>query len=364
MLNVKNYSKPRIGITIGDFNGVGPELIMKVMSDIRVLKLCTPVIYGSAKIFLKYKKLFNNDSFNFQQVANNSPIAEKRVNVINCWEDTYEIFPGKVREEAGKCAYLALARSTEDLKSGLIDAVVTAPINKANIQSPNFPYPGHTEYYAAAFGKEDNLMLLVSNELRIGTVTGHIPVQKVSAALTKEKVIAKALILLESLKHDFGIRKPKIALLGLNPHAGEEGLLGKEEIDVIAPAIQQLKKRGNLFFGPFSADGFFGSAQYRKYDGVLAMYHDQGLIPFKLMAFEDGVNFTAGLPIVRTSPDHGTAYGLAGKNTASDDSLRAAIFMACDIVRNRNLFKGIEQSESTEPEQVQAVQETENQVFI
>lgn len=327
--------KPIIGITIGDFNGIGAEVIMKTLTDTRILKACKPIIYGSAKIFLKYKKIFQLETFAFQQINAAENVHDKKVNLINCWEDNLEIEAGKTVPEAGRAAYLALAKSTEDLKNKHLDAVVTAPINKLNIQSPDFPFPGHTEYYTHHFGKDDSLMLLVGEQIRIGTVTAHIPINQVSDHLTQEKIIRKINILLKSLKDDFGIRKPKIAVLGLNPHAGEGGLLGAEETNIIQPAIQSLKDKGHLIAGAFPADGFFGAGQYKKYDAVLAMYHDQGLTPFKMLSFENGVNFTAGISIVRTSPDHGTAFDIAGKGIADENSMRAALFLACDVVKNR-----------------------------
>jgi 4-hydroxythreonine-4-phosphate dehydrogenase len=246
-----------------------------------------------------------------------------------------EIQPGKVTPEAGRCAYTALKAATEDLKKGSLDAIVTAPINKHNIQNEEFPYPGHTEYFAHEFAAEETVMMLVSGDLRVGVVTGHIPLAAIPAAVTKEKVISKLNALIKALKADFGINKPRIAVLGLNPHAGEDGLLGSEEQERIAPAVAEVRHKGNLIYGPFPADGFFGALQYKKYDAVLAMYHDQGLIPFKTLAFDDGVNYTAGLSVIRTSPDHGTAYNIAGRNQANEASMRAAIFLACDIVKQR-----------------------------
>ncbi|TAE00674.1 MAG: 4-hydroxythreonine-4-phosphate dehydrogenase PdxA [Bacteroidetes bacterium] len=333
MLNIK----PKIGITIGDLNGIGAEVIMKALSDSRILRLCTPIIYGSSKVLSKYKKLLNNETFNYQLWIKDQPLAERKINVVNCWEDNFEVELGKVSPEAGKAAFLAINKSSEDLKAGLIDAVVTAPINKHNIQNPNFQFPGHTEYYAANFGTGESLMLLIAEELRVGTVTGHIPVSKISESISKEKIIAKTNVLLQSLKYDFGIKKPRVAILGLNPHAGEDGLLGMEEKEVIEPAIQVLKRKGHLVFGAFPADGFFATKSYTKYDAVLAMYHDQGLIPFKMLGFENGVNFTAGLSTIRTSPDHGTAYDIAGKGIASEESLRSAIFLAIDVFKSRIL---------------------------
>jgi 4-hydroxythreonine-4-phosphate dehydrogenase len=277
----------------------------------------------------------NLEEWTLHPVKSIDQISPKRTNVLNCWNENLEIQPGKVTAEAGQNAFIALKTAVADLQNKHIDAIVTAPINKFNIQSEEFKFAGHTEYFTESFGVKDSLMLLVSNGLRVGVVTGHIPLGSVKEAITKEKIISKATILLNTLKRDFGIAKPRIALLGLNPHAGEEGLLGNEEQDIITPVIQELKHKGNLVFGPFPADGFFGTMSYKKFDAVLAMYHDQGLIPFKTIAFETGINYTAGLPVVRTSPDHGTAYNIAGKNQASETSMREAIFLAIDIVNTR-----------------------------
>lgn len=327
--------RPTIGITIGDFNGIGPEVILKTLADVRIFKACKLVVYGSGRVFAKYKKILSLENINFHTINSVEQAVEKKINLINCWEDNLEVEPGKITQEAGRAAYLAIARCTEDLKNRHLDAVVTAPINKLTIQSSDFPYPGHTEYYAAHFAKGDSMMLLVSEILRVGALTSHIPLSQVSEHITQEKIIKKANLFLKSLQEDFGIRKPKIAVLGVNPHAGEGGLLGAEENNVIIPAIQVLKEKGHLVHGAYPTDGFFGAAQYKKYDGILAMYHDQGLTPFKMLSFEDGVNFTAGLSIVRTSPDHGTAYDIAGKGLADENSFRAALFLACDTVKHR-----------------------------
>ncbi len=327
--------KPIIGISLGDFNGIGPEVTLKALSDSKILKMCTPVLYGSVKVLSKYRKLMNLEEWAMHSARGIDQIVHKKTNVINCWEENLEINPGKVTPEAGRGAYIALKTATEDLKKGVLDAIVTAPINKLNIQNEEFPYPGHTEYFAHEFAAQETVMLLVSGELRVGVVTGHIPLSAVPAAITKEKVISKVNALIKALRADFGINKPRIAVLGLNPHAGEDGLLGSEEKEIIGPAVAELRHKGNLVYGPYPADGFFGALQYKKYDAVLAMYHDQGLIPFKTLAFDDGVNYTAGLSVVRTSPDHGTAYNLAGKNQAKEASMRAAIFLACDIVKHR-----------------------------
>lgn len=325
--------RPVIGISIGDFNGIGPEVIMKTLADPRISKLCIPVVYGNYKIFAKYKRLIDLEEMSFHSIKNISELFPKKPNLITCWEEDYEINPGKVTPEAGKSAFISLQKATEDVLSGNLDAIVTAPINKKNIQNPDFNFVGHTEYLTEKANIADSLMLLICEELRIGVVTSHIPLNEVSAKLTKERILSKVNILIKSLKNDFGISKPKIAILGVNPHAGEEGLLGKEEIEIIAPIVEELKQKGILAFGPFPADGFFGSKHYKKFDGVLGMYHDQGLVPFKLLAFEEGVNFTAGLPFIRTSPDHGTAYDLAGKNMASEASFRAALYHAIEMVK-------------------------------
>jgi 4-hydroxythreonine-4-phosphate dehydrogenase len=327
--------KPVIGISLGDFNGIGPEVIMKTLVDARVSKLCIPVVYGNYKIFAKYKRLMELEEMSFHSIKTISELFPKKTNLITCWEEDYEINPGKVTPEAGKCAFASLQKATDDVLSGNLDALVTAPINKKNIQNPDFNFVGHTEYLTQKANAADSLMLLVCDELKIGVVTGHIPLSEVPAKVTKEKILTKVNILYRSLKNDFGISKPKIALLGLNPHAGEEGLLGTEDRDIIAPVVEELKQKGILAFGPFPADGFFGSKHYKKFDGILGMYHDQGLIPFKLMAFDSGVNFTAGLSFIRTSPDHGTAYDLAGKNMANESSFRAALFTAIEIVKTK-----------------------------
>jgi len=329
--------KPTIGITIGDVNGIGPEVIIKSLRDNRVLRYITPVVYGSTKTLAYYRKALKADDFNYSQVKEPAKLNPKKVNVVNCWEEMVEINTGEVTKEAGNAAFLSLKQATEDLKKGFLDAVVTAPINKHNIQSEDFSFPGHTEYFTKNFDSKESLMFLVSEDLRVGVVTGHIPLKEVSNAIGKEKLITKLEIMEKSLRTDFGKSKPRIAVLGLNPHAGENGLLGSEDDAIIRPVIEELKNKGKLIYGPFPADGFFGKGDYKKFDGVMAMYHDQGLIPFKTMAFQTGINYTAGLPIIRTSPDHGTAYSLAGKNEANEESMRNAIFLAYDIFKNRSL---------------------------
>ncbi|MEM8895171.1 MAG: 4-hydroxythreonine-4-phosphate dehydrogenase PdxA, partial [Bacteroidota bacterium] len=283
-----------------------------------------------AKVIGYYRKIVNKE-FSYQQVNNLDTINPKKVNVYNIWDENIEVKPGEINSDGGKYALLSLNKATEDLKSGKIQALVTAPINKDNIQSDEFSFPGHTEFLASSFEVNDHLMLMVAGDVRIGVATGHIPLKDVTAQLTKEVIESKLKVLLKSLKKDFDINKPKIAVLGINPHAGENGLLGEEEEQVLKPVIEEMKNAGHLVFGPFPADGFFGTMEFKKFDGVLAMYHDQGLTPFKYMAFEDGVNFTAGLPVIRTSPDHGTAYVIAGKNMASESSMRAALYLARDM---------------------------------
>ena len=326
--------KPVIGITLGDVNGIGPEVVIKSLTDSRILNFFTPVIYGSTRVLSYYKKIMDIE-FNYSQVKEANDSISRKNNVVNCWDETLEITPGVENEIGGVASWKALQRASADLKNGFIDAIVTAPINKANIQSDEFKFPGHTEFFADLFETDDHLMFLVSDKLRVGVVSGHIPLAEVAGKITKE-AISKSLTAMEkSLKFDFGISKPKIAVLGLNPHAGEDGLLGEQEEKIIKPTVMEFRKQGKLFFGPFPSDGFFGNKEYKKYDAILAMYHDQGLIPFKSLSFGTGVNFTAGLPVVRTSPDHGTAFSIAGKNQASDESMKAAIMAALDIVKNR-----------------------------
>jgi 4-hydroxythreonine-4-phosphate dehydrogenase len=324
--------RPILGISIGDINGIGPEVILKALSDARVYANFTPLIYGHGKALSHYKKVLNLEDFHFTQVRAIDEIQHRKVNVINCQEECPEIIPGVETQEAGKLAFAAFAAAVEDLKTGKIQGLVTAPLSKGNINSEAQPFVGHTEYLIEATGSKSGLMMLVGEDLRVGLVTGHIPLAQVPAAVTKEKVIEKAKIFIQSLEKDFGINKPKIAILGLNPHAGEEGLLGSEEETILKPAIQELKDAKQYVFGPYPADGFFGMMHQQKFDGVLALYHDQGLIPFKSIAFSSGVNFTAGLSVIRTSPDHGTAYAIAGKNTADCSSFRAALFLASDMV--------------------------------
>ncbi len=328
-------NKIRVGITHGDLNGIGYEVIIKTLMDIRIFELFTPVVYGSSRVASYHRKTIGIDNFSFNLIKDADFANPKRSNIINCYDKEIKINLGESTDIAGKLAYLALERAVKDLKDNKIDVLVTAPINKKNIQSDDFIFPGHTEYLTQKFDCKDSLMLMVSNKLRIGVITGHIPIKDVSSSITEELILKKIKILNDSLIKDFGIIKPKIALLGLNPHAGDQGLIGDEEQKIIIPGIKKACDKNILAFGPYAADGFFGSSNFAKFDGILAMYHDQGLIPFKTLSFDKGVNFTAGLPIVRTSPGHGTAYDIAGQNQASPNSLRDAIYLACDIYRKR-----------------------------
>jgi 4-hydroxythreonine-4-phosphate dehydrogenase len=331
----KPTDRPRIGITLGDFNGIGPEVVIKALHDHRLMAMVTPVVYGSAKVLSYYKKLLNIEEFNYNPVRNRGQYAPKSINVVNCWEETLEVNPGKPSKDAGKAALHALKQASSDLKEGLLDAIVTGPIDKNTIHSDEFPFKGHTEFLVDFFEAKDHLMLLVSQDLRVGLVTSHVALREVAGLITKERVESKLKTLEQSLRKDFNISKPKIAVLALNPHAGDGGLMGDEEEKVLRPLVNELRNTGKLIAGPFPADGFFASGSYQRYDGILAMYHDQGLIPFKTMAFETGVNFTSGLSVIRTSPDHGTAYAIAGKNQASENSMRQAIYQACDIFKHR-----------------------------
>jgi 4-hydroxythreonine-4-phosphate dehydrogenase len=331
--------KIKIGISIGDINGIGLEIIIKTLADSRIYDYCTPIVYGHTKLASFYRRITHVDELNFFVINHPSETIgkkeQRKPNMINCWEDDIKIEPGIVNPAVGKYSFISLERATNDLINGDIDALVTAPINKDNIQSEQFNFPGHTEYLQERGGAPESLMFLVSDTLRVGVVTGHIALAKVAESITAEKILAKLKLMDASLRNDFWIQKPKIAVLGLNPHASDNGLIGDEEQKVIIPAIEEARKNDILAFGPYAADGFFANGTYLQFDAVLAMYHDQGLIPFKQIAFESGVNFTAGLNFVRTSPDHGTAYDIAGKNLASEVSFREALFTAIHIVKHR-----------------------------
>lgn len=325
----------KIGISIGDVNGIGLEVIIKTLAEAEVYKYCTPIVYGHTKVASFHRKTIGLQEFIFQVINNADQAHEGKPNMINCWEEDVKIDLGLANEIGGKYAFLSLQKATEDLVAGKIDALVTAPINKHNIQNEVFKFAGHTEYVQAMSGAADSLMFLISNELKVGVVTGHTPVKDIAANITQEAILSKLRMMHNSLKNDFWVEKPKIAILGLNPHAGDNGLLGNEELEIIIPTIEIAKKEGIFAYGPYPADGFFGNHGFSKFDAVLAMYHDQGLIPFKSLTFHHGVNFTAGLPVVRTSPDHGTGYDIAGKNCASASSFRDALYEAVHITKRR-----------------------------
>ena len=332
-------NKIRIGISIGDINGIGLEVILKTLAHPKIINLCTPVIYGSSKVVSYHKNVVGLENFQFNLAKSGDRIKRDKINVVNCWTDDVNITLGKLSDSSGKYAKISLEQAIIDLKNGYFDALVTAPINKKAMNLANFKFLGHTEYLTSEFGAKESLMLMVNNNLRIGLVTNHLPIRDVPAALTKEIIRTKLQLLHNALKVDFNIERPTIALLGLNPHASDEGIIGDEEENIIRPVIIEAKKKGVLAMGPYAADGFFGSIQYSKFDGILAMYHDQGLIPFKSLSFGSGVNYTAGLNIIRTSPDHGTAYEIAGNNTADHSSFRQALFLAIDIAKNRKMYK-------------------------
>lgn len=327
-------TKIKIGITQGDVNGIGYEVILKAFENPAILELCTPIVYGSPKVMTYHRKALELET-SFSIVNSAADAVPGRLNVVNCNDDEVKVEMGKPSRESGKAAFEALEKAMAEYKEGMYDVLVTAPIHKQMIQSDSFAFPGHTEYIEQSIGEGKALMILANETLRVALVTGHVPVAKIASAITQELIEEKLTIFNASLKTDFGIGAPRIAVLALNPHAGDGGVIGKEEETIITPAIKAMREQGILCYGPFPADGFMGSAAYNHFDGVLAMYHDQGLVPFKVLAMENGVNFTAGLPIVRTSPDHGTAFDIAGKNMASPDSFRQALYMAIDIYRNR-----------------------------
>ncbi len=327
-----------IGISCGDINGIGLEVILKALAIKKAGPAFRIIIYGSTKVVAYHKNIITQENIQFHSIQTAAEAQMDRINIINCWPDNVNITLGKPTDLSGKCAFQALERAVKDLKAEEIDALVTAPINKKAMQMADFPFVGHTEYITSEFKAKESLMLMVADDLRIGIVTNHLPIREVAAAVTKEKVLRKILIMAETLRIDFSIPKPTIAVLGLNPHAGDEGAIGDEDDKIVRPAIEEAKEKGVFAFGPFPADGFFGSGQYHKFDGILAMYHDQGLVPFKALSFGAGVNYSAGLAAVRTSPDHGTAYDIAGKGEADESSLIKALYLAADIVRNRNEY--------------------------
>lgn len=332
-------TKPVIGISCGDLNGIGVELIIKTFSDNRILDQCTPLIFCSNKVINFYRKAITEINFTYSITKELNRLNPKQVNVFNCWEEDIGITPGQLTETGGTGASKSLAAAVQALKDNIIDGLVTAPFHKKNIQSEDFNFTGHTPYLKHFFEADDVLMLLCSGDFRVALVTEHVPVSEIAKHITAETLSSKLNILHHSLTRDFGIDKPKIAVLGLNPHAGDEGLIGHEEETIIKPAIKEAKNNNMLVFGPYSADAFFARSQQRNFDAVLAMYHDQGLIPFKALAIGEGVNFTAGLPVVRTSPDHGVAFDIAGKNKADESSFMTAVFECIDIIRRRAVYE-------------------------
>jgi 4-hydroxythreonine-4-phosphate dehydrogenase len=329
--------RPVIGISIGDLNGIGTELAIKTFSDNRLLEICTPILFASNKLINFYRKSIPESTFNYQHIKDLARPFHKQVNLYNCWEEEVAINPGQLTDAGGAYAVKSLVAAAEALKERKIDGLITAPMHKKNMQTSDFSFTGHTPYLRQLFGVKDVLMLMSSENFRVGLVTEHVPVSEIARNITREAILSKLNILKESLMRDFGIDKPRIAVLGLNPHAGDEGLIGREEEDIIKPAIKDAK-HNMLVYGPYSADAFFARNQQQKFDAVLAMYHDQGLIPFKSLAYGEGINYTAGLPAVRTSPDHGTAFDIAGKNKADTGSFLASVYGCLDIVGKRREF--------------------------
>lgn len=339
MLTDKDHKKlPVIGITQGDINGIGYEIILKTLSDSRIFDSFIPIIYGQSKVFSYYKKNFGMEELSYSIIRDCHQAQAGRINIINHTDEELKIEPGISTDIAGKASFDALKLAVNDLYKKNIDALVTAPINKNSIQSKDFNFTSQKEYISSFCNDHETLMLMVWNKLRIGSVTNHISIKDVPSNITKNIILNKIDVFIKTLQQDFGISHPRIAVMGLNPHIGDGGLYGKEELDIILPAIKEARDNGALVFGPYSADGFFGCAAWLKYDGILCMYHDQAMIPFKVLAVDGGVNFTAGLPVVRTAPDHGTGYDIANKNMADPNSFRHAIYLAIDIMKNRNMF--------------------------
>lgn len=339
-MSERKDDKIRVAITCGDPHGVGLETVIKVFSDPRMAEQITPILYAHPEAIKAHRRAMHADEFQYTSIHHAGEAHPRKVNLINVWKDFKGVLEiGKPSKEAGEMAFRSLEMATNDLASNKADVLVTAPIDKDTIQNKDFNFPGHTEYLAKVAGTDKVLMFLVSDVLKVGIVTGHVPLKDVAQHISKERILEKLRLMNDSLTRDFGVPRPRIAVLGLNPHAGDNGLLGSEEKEIILPAVREAFDKGLLTFGPYGADGFFGSGAYKQFDAVLAMYHDQGLAPFKALAFDSGVNFTAGLPIVRTSPDHGTAYDLAGKGKADESSMRAAIFTACDVYQKRREFR-------------------------
>lgn len=330
--------KIKVGISIGDLNGIGPELIIKTLEHQGILKSCIPVIYASAKVISYHRNVAKSEVFSFKSVNDAHNLVENQVNLINCWQENVTINLGMITSDGGKYAHISLDRAVQDLKAGLIDALVTSPINKKAMNMANFPHKGHTDYLGSEFSDHTPLMLMVSEDLRVAVLSHHIPLKDVAEQVTRESISRTLEILQKALIQDFDIEKPVIAVLGLNPHASDEGVIGDEEELIIRPAIIEAKKNGMLVSGPYPPDGFWGSGKWNKFDAILCMYHDQGLIPFKMHSFGHGVNVTVGLPFVRTSPDHGTAYDIVGTNTANESSFRTALHLAIDMALNRKEY--------------------------
>lgn len=338
MEDKNNKSRIRLAVSQGDINGISYEVILKTFSDSRMFDICTPVLYGSTKVASYHKKLLAlHQDMSFNAIREAHEAGDRKFNVINLTNDEIKIEVGKLTEVAGAQSRLSLNRACEDLKKGEVDVLVTAPISKKNIQSQDFDFPGHTEYLSHQFGCS-SLMMMVCDRIRIGIVTNHLALKDVPTAITHNLLFDKIMLMNESLKRDFGVPMPKIAVLALDPHAGDNGVIGNFDMTVIKPVINEVQNKGVLAYGPYPSDGFFGNSEFNKFDGVLALYHDQGLIPFKLMSFTEGVNYTAGLPYVRTSPAHGTAFDIAGKDKASEQSFRSAVYLACNILNNRKEY--------------------------
>jgi 4-hydroxythreonine-4-phosphate dehydrogenase len=333
-----------VGISAGDINGIGYEVILKTLLDARIMTNTIPVVYGSPKVAAYHRKALNIENFSLITIKSLEEVSTKKPNIVNCLNDDIVVELGKSTAISGEAAFISLQTAVKDLKSKKLDVIITAPINKKNIQSDKFNFPGHTEYLQKEFECNDVLMLMVSEIMKIGVVIGHQPINKVAELITTDKILSKLKILNNSLKVDFKISKPLIAVFGLNPHAGDDGVIGNEEKEIIIPAIKKAQDEGIMAYGPFPADGFFASGMFKKYDAILAMYHDQGLAPFKALCSDDGVNYTAGLPIVRTSPAHGTAYEIAGKGIASEESFRQAYYLACDIFKNRTEYYNLKEN--------------------
>ena len=336
---VDKTDKIIVGISIGDLNGIGIEVILKTFEDKRMLDFCTPVLFGSTKVISYHKKALEIE-LPVHGIASISQINHSKINILNIWKEEVSVELGKATKLSGTYAAKSLEEAVKHLKDKTIDVLLTAPINKETIQSENFNFPGHTEYLEANL-EGNSLMILMTDQLKIGLITGHIPISKVAEAITPAIIKEKVETMHASLKSDFGITKPKIAVLALNPHCGDKGVIGKEDDEIIKPTINKIKESGKLVFGPYAADGFFGSETYRQFDGVLATYHDQGLAPFKALSFGSGVNFTAGLSEIRTSPDHGTGFDIAGENTANPSSFKEALFTAITVFRTRNEYKSL-----------------------